>query len=136
MINPIALGDVIEFVLPEDKEDPTIWLIGPIDSILKTKLESSFLDIKIVDGKVDSLVPKLPILEQNSKMVQFGLKGFKNFILKGKEVPCKMEKVKFSGIEVEIMSEETIKYIPRNVIVQLANDIWKENQVSKEEEKN
>ena len=94
------------------------------------------MDISFVDGKVSSLVPKVPLLEQNNKIVQFGLKGFKNFILNGKEVPCKLEKLKFAGLELEIMSEETIKYIPRNVIVELANEIWKENQVSEEEEKN
>ena len=136
MINPIALGETVEFILPQDKEDSTIWLLGAIDSILKTKLESSFMDISFVDGKVSSLVPKIPLLEQNTKIVQFGLKGFRNFILNGKEVPCKIEKLKFAGLELEIMSEETIKYIPRNVIVELANEIWKENQVSEEEEKN
>jgi len=136
MINPIALGETVEFVLPEDKNNPTIWLIGAIDSILKTKLEGSFMDIQIVDGKINSLVPKIPILEQNIKIVQFGLKGFKNFVLNGEDVLCKMEKLKFSGLETEIMSEETIKYIPRNIIIELANEIWKDNQVSKEEEKN
>ena len=136
MINPIALGETVEFILPQDKKDPTVWLLGAIDSILKTKLESSFMDISFVDGKVSNLVPKVPLLEQNNKIVQFGLKGFKNFILNGKEVPCKLEKLKFAGLELEIMSEETIKYIPRNVIVELANEIWKENQVSEEEEKN
>ena len=136
MINPIALGETVEFILPQDKEDSTIWLLGAIDSILKTKLESSFMDISFVDGKVSSLVPKIPLLEQNTKIVQFGLKGFRNFMLNGKEVPCKIEKLKFAGLELEIMSEETIKYIPRNVIVELANEIWKENQVTEEEEKN
>jgi len=136
MINPIALGEVIEFSLPEDKEDPTIWLIGSISSILKTKLECSFMDVQFTDGKLSKVNQKVPMLEQNIKIVQFGLKGFKNFRLNGKEVPCKMEKVKFAGLEVEIMSEETIGYIPRNILVTLASKIWSDNQVSKEEEKN
>ena len=136
MINPIALGEVVEFVLPNDKENPTVWLIGAIDSILKTKLETSFMDVQFVDGKIGSIKPKLPLLEQNSRIVQFGLKGFKNFVLNGKDVPCKMEKLKFAGLETEVMSEETVKYIPRPVIIELASEIWKENQVSEEEEKN
>lgn len=136
MINPIALGDVIEFTLPEDKEDPTIWLIGPVSSILKTKLETSFMDVQFDGNKLSKVTQKVPMLEQNIKIVQFGLKGFKNFKLNGREVPCKMEKVKFSGTEVEIMSEETIAYIPRSIIVSLAQKIWDENQVSQEEEKN
>jgi len=36
-----------------------------------------------------------------------------------------MEKLKFAGLETEVMSEETVKYIPRPVIVELANEIWK-----------
>jgi len=136
MIDPIAYGDVLEYVLPFDKEDPTVWLIGPLDSLIKTKLRTQMMDYDMSDPQNPKIVQKTKPLEHQLLIIKLGLKGFKNFKLKGKDLSFKTEKQKIMGIEREVVSDETIKHIPIMAHRYLADEIWAENEVSTEEEKN
>ena len=143
-ISPIAFGSTIEITVPWDKENPTIWIIGPLDSITKTKMLSEYMtpDIKptVKDGKPDldiNFTAKMKPLEQDLEILRMGLRGFKNFVLDGKPIEFKTtKKLLFGTDEYVIVSDETIKHIPRNVIKELANAIWGETEISEEEEKN
>lgn len=131
MINPIALGQTIKYVLPEDKENPTIWLLGALDSITRSRIISESVSFDTTDFENPKFSPNIKPFEQDIMIVKLGLKGFENF-----NVPFKTEKKTILGMEQEVVSEETIKAIPQSVIHQLSMEIWKENLIGEEEEKN
>lgn len=136
MIDPISVGQTKEYVLKSDKTNPTIWLIGPLDSIMKSKIIASFGRIEIVENKPVYVQGNIDFTQNNFVIVKYGLKGFKNFLLDGKETEFKTNKEKVFDREIEIVSEDTLKMIPLFVINELASVIWGENQVSEELEKN
>lgn len=136
MIDPISVGQTKEYVLKSDKTNPTIWLIGPLDSIMKSKIIASFGRIEIVDNKPVYVQGNIDFTQNNFIIVKYGLKGFKNFLLDGKEVELKINKEKVFDREIEVVSEDTLKMIPLFAINELASTIWGENQVSEELEKN
>lgn len=136
MIDPIAFGQIKEYVLKSDKENPTIWLIGPLDSITKAKIISSFGRIEIKDSQPVYVQGELDLALNNFSIVKYGLKGFKNFKLGDKEIEFKTVKEKVFNKEIEAVSDEILKIIPLFAITELANIIWGENQVSAELIKN
>lgn len=136
MIDPISVGQIKEYVLKLDKTNPTIWLIGPLDSIMKSKIIASFGRIEIVDNKPVYVQGNIDFTQNNFIIVKYGLKGFKNFLLDGKETEFKTSKEKVFDREIEVVSEDTLRMIPLFAINELASVIWGENQVSEELEKN
>jgi len=136
MIDPICIGQTKEYTLKNDKNNPTIWLIGPLDSITKAKILASFGKVEIKDGKPIYVQRDIDFTQNNFFIVKYGLKGFKNFLLDGKEVEFKTKKEKIFDRETEMMSDETLSQIPLFAINELASEIWGENQVSEELEKN
>ncbi len=133
MIDPLSIGVSIEYIAEEDRKskNPTVWIIGSLDSFTQSKLISTLVDISVEDGK-----PKLEKLAQDNHpdfvIVKYGLKGFKNF----GDVVFKSEKVTLFGQELEEVSKDVLKVIPLSVIHELANVIWRGNKVSEELEKN
>lgn len=136
MIDPIAIGQTKEYVLKQDTVNPTIWLIGPLDSITKAKIIASFGRVEVKDGKTTYVQGNVDYALNNFLIVKYGLKGFRNFILDGKEVEFKVNKEKVFDREIDAVSDETLSMIPLFVINDLADEIWGENQVSEELAKN
>ena len=136
MIDPISVGMIKEYVLKDDKKNPTTWMIGPLDSIMKSKIISSFGKVEVRDGKPVYVQGEADFSQNNFTIVKYGLKGFKNFLLNGKEVEFKTKKEKVFKVEMVVVADETLKMIPLFAINELANVIWGENQVSEELEKN
>jgi len=136
MIDPIAVGQIKEYSLKSDIKNPTIWLIGPLDSITKSKIISSFGKIEIINGKPEYVAGDVDITQNSFVVVKYGLKGFKNFILDGKEVEFKTKKEKVFNQEIIIVDDEILRMIPLFAINELASVIWGENQVSEKLEKN
>ena len=136
MIDPIAVGQTKEYILKNDKENPTIWIIGPLDSIMKSKIIVSFGKVEIQEGKPVYVQSTIDYAQNNFLIVKYGLKGFKNFILNGKEVEFKTNKEKVFDHEIEMVSDDTLKMIPLFAINGLANEIWGENEVSEKLRKN
>jgi len=139
MIRPINVGETIEYVLKDDKENPTTWILSVLDSLVKTRLN----DLGMVyrynpDAPKDSIAEtRMNIAEQDLEFVRFGLKGFKDFKCKnGSEVPFKTIKKILGNTEYEVVSDETMKYIPRSALTELANKIAEENLLTGAEEKN
>lgn len=136
MIDPIAVGQTKEFVLKNDKNDPTIWLIGALDSITKAKIISSFGKVEIQDNKPVYIQGEMNLALNNFAIVKYGLKGFKNFILDGNPIEFKTVKEKVFNVEIEAVPDELLKMIPLYAIAELSDAIWGENQVSKDIVKN
>ena len=136
MIDAIAFGQTKEYVLKSDKKNPTIWLIGALDSITKARIISSFGKIEIKEGQPVYSQGEIDLALNNFSIVKYGLKGFKNFKSGDKEVEFKTEKIKVFNQEIEAVSDDILKIIPLFAITELANVIWGENQVSEELAKN
>jgi len=139
MIRPINVGETIEYTLPGDTEDPTIFVIGILDSILKAKLTDIGMVYKYnPDAPKDSVAEtRLNIGEQDLEFVRFGLKGFKNFKdAKGNDIPFKTIKRKIANTEYDVVSDDTLRYIPKSAITELAKKIAEENVLSDKERKN
>jgi len=136
VINPIAVGQTLEYTLKKDINNPTIWIIGPLDSITKGKMISQYGKVEIIDGKPVYVEKDNDAAMNNFSIVKYGLKGFKNFILNGVEVEFKTEKEKVFDHEIDVVAEETLKQIPLFAIAELANVIWGENEVNEALRKN
>lgn len=136
MIDPIAVGQTKEYVLKTDLVNPTIWLIGPLDSITKSKILSSFGKIEIQDNKPIYVQGNIDFAQNNFAIVKYGLKGFKNFVLDGKEIEFKTVKEKVFDHEIDAVPDEILKMIPLFAVNELADIIWGENQVSEATIKN
>jgi len=136
MVDPISVGMTKEYTLKGDKKNPTIWVIGPLDSIMKSKFLASFGKIEVKDGKPVYVQGDIDYTQNNFSLVKYGLKGFKNFKIKDKEVEFKTKKEKVFNVEMEVVAEDTLKMIPLFAINELANEIWGENQVGEDLEKN
>jgi len=131
MITPIALGAVKRYVAKDDKENPTTWLLGSIDSIAKTKILSESISVNMDDLDNPKINANINPLEQDLLIVRMGLKGYENF-----SVPYKTEKLKIGTMEIDVLAEEILKAIPRNIISELSGVIWGENTVTEKERKN
>lgn len=131
MIDPISVGQTKEYILKLDKVNPTIWLIGPLDSITKAKILSSFGKVEIKDGQPVYVQSAESLGLNDFSIVKYGLKGFKNF-----KVEFKTNKEKVYNQEIDAVSDEVLKAIPLFAIRELADVIWGENRVSEELEKN
>lgn len=141
MIKPTAFGEILKYSLESDKVNPTIWLLAPIDSITKSKILGETLNYDTSDPKNLKITTNLKPFDQDILIVKICLKGFENFSYdkgkrKGQPVPFKTEKKICFGGEKILVSDETIKDIPREVMHTLAEVAWIESEVTEEEEKN
>ena len=134
MINPIPLGQNIEFVVPEDTVNPTVWLIGPISSLAKIAIFSSFGSNLTQENKGE--LGKISPLLFNLELVRFGLKGFRNFKLNGKDVEFKTEKRTIYNKTILAVSDELLEIIPLTALNAIGTKILEEQEITKEERKN
>ena len=139
MIHAINVGETFDYSLKSDKVDPTTFILSILDSIVKTKLT----DLGMVyrynpEAPKDSVAEsRMNIAEQELEFVRFGLKGFKNLKdSRGKEVVFKTEKRTLANTEYDVVSNETLKYIPKFALAELAQVIANKNELSDVEAKN
>ena len=117
MITGIDLKEIQDYVLKEDKKDPTVWKIGVIPSIVFMKIAR--------DAKNNEI-------EASYKVLQIGLKGWDNF----KDVEFKSEKQEIYGRELDVVPLDLIERIPMPYIVELSAKIMELNSITEEERKN
>jgi len=116
MITGINLNDVLEYSLSDDKENPTIFLLGTIPTTVVLSL---------------SLAATQKSLETTIDVLQLGLKGWKNCAIEYKK-----EKKNYSGRDIEVTSKESIDSLPANAITELVAKILEINKLSEQERKN
>lgn len=134
MIDPIAIGQTKEYVseIEKDSKNPTIWIIGAIDSMEKSKIVISGMDITI-DEEGNSIVKQKETgISNDFKIVKYGLKGWKNF----GDIEFKTVKEALFDREIDVVPEDLLRVIPLDIIHELSREIWGENQVSEKLEKN
>lgn len=123
-----------------DKEKPTIWKIGTLDSILKSKIQdvSTVYETDPVNPKIVRARATININERALDIVRFGLKDVVNFIhpQTGKPIQFDTVSVNRFGKNYNVVSDEVLKVIPSKVLAELAEEISKQSGITEEEAKN
>lgn len=114
MISGIDLNATVDYVLKDDKENPTIWKLGALTSSAMLELSSTS------EGK--------DYMKQMIKLVRLGLRGWENFKLNG-------EDIKFESKE-GLIPKPLVDMIPINVVIELSTELIKINKLSSKEIKN
>ena len=134
MIDPIAIGQTKDYIseIEKDSKNPTIWIVGAIDSMEKSRILASGMVVSVDDEGKTIVKEKDFEVSNDFKIVKYGLKGWKNF----GDVEFKTVKEKLFDRDIDAIPEELLKIIPLEIIHELAREIWRENQASEDLEKN
>ena len=115
MITGLDLNETTDYILENDKENPTIWKIGTLSSVLYTRITTRTEEP----------------LEASFKCLQIGLKGWDNF-----NIPFESKKETIFGHECEVVPIEIIGKIPMKALTELYNQILVVNNLKEDERKN
>ena len=118
MISGIDLNAKYEYTAKNDKENPTVWELGVLPYTVISAMSQSTKENNQLD--------------MAAKMVQIGLKGWKNF----GGIEFKTEKQTILGKEFDAIPESLLLRIPLNVIVELAEKLVSINKLNPDEIKN
>lgn len=112
-----------EYSLKNDKENPTVFILGMIPSTCMIGLSN----IENTEKLNEYIIA----------IARLGIKGWKNLRDKsGNELEYKSDKSFVLGYQKECLTEDLINILPIRVINELASQIIKLNDLTKEEEKN
>ena len=141
-VKGISIHETVDFVskYDPDKENPTLWEIGILDSLTKSKIEDMSTVFEVDGSAPDSAKAKttLNLNDANIDTVRFGLKGFKNFPdpQTGKDIEFKRDIIVRFGKQHHVVSNEVLRVIPIEILNELAGEIAKRSKLSPKEEKN
>lgn len=116
MISGIDLGATFDYVLKDDKDNPTVWKLGVIPSYLFAKISSQ---------------AKSQEVDVAYKVLQLSLKGWDNF-----DIPFSTSKEKVFDREFDVVPISILERIPLNVITELTMKVLEINQIQEGERKN
>lgn len=123
----------------DDKDNPTIFEIGHLDSQMEGYILDKVSDFELSsDNPDDDTKLNWRINERNLALVKFGLKNIKNFNdpQTGKPINFKCDVVNKFGKNYNVVPDEILNMIPLKVKTELAAEILKETNLSKDAEKN
>lgn len=118
MISGIDINAVVDFTLPDDTENPTIWKLGIIPSYLLGQLSNS--------------VAKTGEMDMAFKILQIAIKGWFNF----GGIEFKTTKEKWFGRDIDIVPLDLLDRLPLKTITALSAKILEINGLTPEERKN
>lgn len=118
MISGINLSEQIEYVLPDDKDNPTVWKLGVLSSFVMGQMAEK----GVQENKMAMMF----------KVCQVGIKGWTN--LNGIEYSTVKEKV--YGADLDVVPIAILEKIPVTAIGQLALKILEINKITEEQRKN
>jgi len=141
VIQAIDLTETQNFISKHDTGEEgkqTIWKLGSLDSRIKKTIEDIAWEYEANPNAPGDAKAKasFKIGKTELEFVQFGLKGFENFMANGRQVYHDTEVKNINGRTYHILKEEILCVIPGNIIKELADKIKEINNVSEEERKN
>jgi hypothetical protein len=128
---------VRKYVSPNDpdKENPTVFALGALDARMLSHLKDIHTSAEVTDNgqKIN-----MDAAMFNFDVVRFGLKGFENFIhpQTGNQVKCDVKAVSVRGRNYETVTDPVMDLLSPALITELAQEIFSQNQLSVDEEKN
>lgn len=121
---------------PADKEDPTLWQIGVLDSrvlgIIEDKATSITIDNTDLDGETGVQMAANAVAYA---IAQFGLRGFTNFTNDDGEVVFETERKVLGGKPYEVVKSSILETIPSDVVKWLASEVKALNTLTQSEGK-
>lgn len=140
-IKAINLGTLKSITFPADKEDPTVWDIGAIDSRVLGHLRDKATDLKInPDDPEAGADISLGMNEFHFQVAQFGLKGFTNFQGEDEKKPGKVKDVMYGTqrktvgkVSYEVCDDVIVAMIPGNVLQFIASQVLEMNNLGEDE---
>ncbi|MBI4972896.1 MAG: hypothetical protein HZC16_03660 [Candidatus Omnitrophica bacterium] len=125
--------------LDPDKDNPSVFHIGSLDSYLRAYIEDQTTSFEFSSkNPKDPAKANINASKRNLLVVRFGLKGLDNFLDPRDKKPVKFDSVSVSliGKNYTAVSEEILSMLPKALIDELAEVILAENTLSEEEAKN
>jgi hypothetical protein len=125
--------------LDPDKENPSIFHIGMLDSYLRACIEDQTTSFEFSSkNPKDSAKANINASKRNLLVVRFGLKGLDNFLDPRDKKPVKFDSlsVAVSGKNYMAVREEILAMLPKTLIDELSEVILEENTLTEEESKN
>ena len=122
-----------------DKENPTIFKIGLLDSQMKGHIIDRISDFEMSSANPDDNAKvTFRMNERNLALVKFGVKDIKNLSdpQTKKPVEVKCDTVNKFGKSYEVLPDSVLDMLSLQIITELAEEILKEINLSKEAEKN
>ena len=121
---------------PGDKDNPTIWIIGAVDSRVYGHLSDASLVVAVdpsnPDGDADV---KLANHALAFSVVQCGLKGYENFKDDKGDVAWKTERKTVGSKSYEVVHTDILSLVPGKVLSWLSKQIMAINSLGADEEK-
>lgn len=128
-----------EFRFPDDKNDPTTWLLGTLSSRVLGILMDQSAVFAANTADTDSMKAEFKGSQAAYNVVQFGLRGWSNFVTDGGEqiVFATAQKVVPGApmIKLDAVPDALMELIPLDRIRELSEQIQKRNEVTKDEGK-
>lgn len=121
MISGVNVNETRKYVLPWDKDNPTVWYIGIIPASITAML---------VDKVKDDYFAAMLLI------VRMGLKGWENFEIDGKPAEFRTVHEKVYGIEADMVEKSLIDAIPLQALTEIAKEIQNQIVLSQKESKN
>ncbi len=140
MLKGIDINETRDYIskYDQDKDNPTVFKLGVLDPIVRAKLEDEATTFEVSSANPrDKAKTTLSIASKAIDFVRFGLKGIENFQDKYEnKVEFDAVSYSFGGRNYQVVSDRILSMLPFNVIKELAEEIAKDNILSKAEEKN
>jgi hypothetical protein len=138
MVKAIDIDAVSEYICKEDRELPeeeqTRWKLGVIDSLSLVKIDRCDVEF---DPDSNEAKVTADILGREMEYVRYGLKGWDNFKDKnGQEIKPRLNTLSKGGRIAEVLHDDCLRRIPKKIIVELAQVLRGETELSGAERKN
>ncbi len=122
-----------------DKDNPSIFHVGSLDSYLRAYIEDQTTSFEFSSkNPKDPAKANINASKRNLLVVRFGLKGLDNFLDPRDKKPVKFDTISVAviGKNYTAASEEILSMLPKALIDELAEVILAENTLNEEETKN
>jgi hypothetical protein len=117
MITGLDLNATTDYILKDDKENPTIWKLGILASYIFGRLSAEIMSIDQISSTY--------------RLLQLSLRGWSNC-----SVEYKTEEQEFYGRKLQVVPISILEQLPLTVITELSMKCLELNRLSSEEIKN
>ena len=129
------------YSLKRDTDNPTVFLLGPLDGALRAHLDDNNIGFSMNQAGGDKLADiNWKNNQRNLQIVRFGVRGWENFNdANGKPLECELQSIPVPGIDGGNRKGLTLRsfnLIDPNDYAELANAIMAGNRLTAEESKN
>ncbi len=140
MFRAIDVDAVKNYVSPNDPDPakPTVFMLGIIDPHLRSHIDSQCFTSEYAKDKNSSAKVNVDVTKHSILMVKFGLRGIKGLFDKDgtTEIELKLDKVSINRKAYDVVPDSMINMLGTSLVMELAEEIEKNQGLSEDETKN